>query len=68
MTIRALPTPPLSQRIARVRRRREWPWVVVERRREDGALDWFTWHLTRRGARNAAELYLRDGTVRGIRP
>jgi len=46
-------------RAARVRGR------TVERTREDGALDWYTVHLTKRGARRAAALYERTGKVRG---
>ena len=53
---------------ARVRRKREGPWVVVQRMKADGSFDWFTWHLTRRGARRAVELYMRTGKVKGIRP
>lgn len=41
---------------------------TVERVREDGALDWYTVHLTRRGARHAARLYERTGKIRGWRP
>lgn len=53
---------------AHVMRKREWPWVVVRRYKADGSLDWFTWHLTRWGARRAVALYLRTGEVKGIRP
>lgn len=41
---------------------------LVERVREDGSLDWYTTHLTKRGARRAAALYERTGKVRGMRP
>lgn len=53
---------------AAVMRKREGPWVVVKRQKANGSLDWFTWHLTRRGARRAVDAYRRNGTVKGIRP
>lgn len=49
-------------RSAEVRGREVW------RTRPDGALDWVTWHFTKRGARRAADLYERTGEVRGLRP
>lgn len=53
---------------ARVRAKRDGPWVVVERLGPDGAFDWFTWHLTRHAARRAVATYLRTGQVKGLRP
>lgn len=53
---------------AAVRPKREGFWVVVERTTAHRTYDWFTWHLTRRGARRAVALYLRTGKVKGIRP
>jgi len=66
--LHVLPAPPLSQRHCRVRGKREGIFHVVERRREDGAMDWYTWHWTKRGAINACELYLRTGEIKGYRP
>ncbi|MEA2495764.1 MAG: hypothetical protein QOJ29_3675 [Thermoleophilaceae bacterium] len=57
-----------DRREAFVLDRRDGPWVTVRRVKVGGALDWFTWHLTRRGARRAADLYVRTGRVKGIRP
>ena len=57
-----------TDRSARVLTYRAWPWVVVSRTKADGSLDWFTYHLTRSGARRAASRYVRDGVVTGFRP
>lgn len=48
-------------------RKREGPWVVVKRTKTDGSLDWFTHHLTRRGARRAVAAYRDRGIVKGRR-
>jgi len=55
---------PVGPRCARVK----GDGHTVERVREDGSLDWYTVHLTKRGARRAAALYERTGKVRGGRP
>lgn len=47
---------------ARVKGRTVW------RTKMDGSLDWVTNHLTKRGARRAADLYERTGRVKGFRP
>lgn len=40
----------------------------VIRTRSDGWMDWATVHLTKRGARRAADLYIRTGQIKGRRP
>lgn len=41
---------------------------ICRRLRPDGSLDWVTSHLTKWGARRAAERYIRTGKVTGFRP
>lgn len=53
---------------ARVQRKRQGLWWVVQRVRSDGAYDWFTYHLTRRGAQRAADRYVKTGQVKGWKP
>jgi hypothetical protein len=53
---------------AHVLRKRQWPFVVVRRYKANGACDWFTYHLTRWGARRAVDIYQQTGEIKGIRP
>lgn len=53
---------------AAVKRNRDGLFVVVQRTKSNGAFDWFTYHLTRRGARRAVDAYMRTGKVKGLRP
>jgi len=47
---------------------RDLLFVVVERRRPDASYGMFTYRLTRRGARRAAELWERHGELEGWAP
>ena len=51
-----------------MRKRREDGMVVVQRIGAAGDYGWFTYHLTRWGARRAARLYESNGRTVGIRP
>ena len=53
---------------ATVRQHREDGMVVVQRIAPEGHYGWFTFHLTRWGARRAARAYERTGRTFGRRP
>lgn len=59
---------PPGRRIAQVLPKRDGLWVVVRRTRPNGAMDFSTWHLTRRGARKAARRYEQTGMILGVKP